>query len=124
MTYTTLITPEQLQRLRQEGRPLMVFDCSSDLATPASGPVQFEEVHIAGAVYANVDTDLSVCEAVGKGGRHAVGYTTITITVTRSNYDYVFTQLVLADSAVVNELVRYSRHSRCSRVNLVEEQKD
>ena len=70
MRYTTLITPEQLQALRAQGRPLMVFDCSFDLMTPASGPLQFEQMHIAGAVYANLDTDLSARH--GTPGPHGV----------------------------------------------------
>jgi thiosulfate/3-mercaptopyruvate sulfurtransferase len=57
--YTTLITPEQLQQLRAQGQPLMVFDCSFDLMNPASGSQQFEQAHIAGAVYAHLDRDLS-----------------------------------------------------------------
>lgn len=58
--YTTLITPEQLMDLKAQGKPLMVFDCSFDLMNPGSGPLQFEEVHIADAVYADLDKDLSV----------------------------------------------------------------
>ncbi len=57
--YRTLITPEQLMDLQRQGQPLMVFDCSFDLMAPASGPQQFSEAHLPGAVYANLDTDLS-----------------------------------------------------------------
>lgn len=57
--YRTLITPEQLQALQAQGQRVMVFDCSFDLMAPSAGVQQFEQAHIAGAVYANLDTDLS-----------------------------------------------------------------
>ncbi len=44
MTYTTLISAAQLQALRTEGAqraPLMVFDCSFDLADPRAGHAQY-----------------------------------------------------------------------------------
>lgn len=81
--YRTLITPEQLMDLQRQGQPLMVFDCSFDLMAPASGPQQFHEAHIPGAVHANLDTDLSAkhgtkdgvptasgAEQPASGGRH------------------------------------------------------
>ena len=37
----------------------MVFDCSCDLMKPELGPKAYADVHIAGAVYANLDTALS-----------------------------------------------------------------
>jgi len=57
--YTTLITPEQLMALQASGAPLMVFDCSFDLANPAAGEEQYRNAHIPGAVYAHLDTALS-----------------------------------------------------------------
>lgn len=72
MTYTTLITVEQLQALQQSGAPLVVFDCSFELTNPATGPAQFAEQHIAGARYAHLDLNLSAkgrADAVN-GGRH------------------------------------------------------
>lgn len=80
--YTTLITPEQLMTLQREGARLMVFDCSFDLMNPAAGEEQYRQAHIAGAVYAHLDTALSdkgTPDASGKyqphpdaasGGRH------------------------------------------------------
>ena len=62
MTYTTLISAAQLQALRTEGAqraPLMVFDCSFDLADPRAGHAQYRSGHIPGAVYAHLDSDLS-----------------------------------------------------------------
>ena len=67
--YTTLISIEQLQSLQASGAPLMVFDCSFDLAQPHAGAQQYAAGHIPGAVYANLDTDLSAPHGVpGKGG--------------------------------------------------------
>ena len=80
--YTTLISPEQLMALRAAGGPLMVFDCSFDLANPAAGEEQYRHAHIPGAVYAHLDhalSDFGTPDANGKpqphpdaasGGRH------------------------------------------------------
>ena len=59
MTYTTLISASELQALMHSGTPLMVFDCSFDLATPSAGEQHFLEAHIPGAVYAHLDNALS-----------------------------------------------------------------
>jgi thiosulfate/3-mercaptopyruvate sulfurtransferase len=72
-TYSTLITPTQLQALQAAGTPLQVWDCSFDLMHPAAGAQAFAQVHIAGAQYVHLDTDLSdKTEAKDKasGGRH------------------------------------------------------
>lgn len=74
--YTTLITVEQLQALQASGQPLAVFDCSCDLMNPAIGPQAYAEGHIAGARYADLNTDLSAHhpadgeEPPASGGRH------------------------------------------------------
>ena len=60
--YSTLITVEQLQALQSSGQPLMVFDCSFDLTQPLAGRAMFQDSHIAGAVYADLNTDLEVYE--------------------------------------------------------------
>ncbi|MFO6419071.1 sulfurtransferase [Hylemonella sp. W303a] len=82
MRYTTLISATELQGLLREHKPVMIFDCSFDLAQPAQGDAQFEQLRIAGAVRADLDRHLSAKEAalthgVGKaapmaasGGRH------------------------------------------------------
>ena len=41
------------------GAPLMVFDCSFDLTSPSAGAQQFAQAHIPGAVYADLDKNLS-----------------------------------------------------------------
>ena len=58
-TYTTLIQVPELKALQASRRPLMVFDCSFDLAEPAAGETQFTQTHIPGAVYAHLDRHLS-----------------------------------------------------------------
>jgi thiosulfate/3-mercaptopyruvate sulfurtransferase len=68
--YTTLISVEQLQRLQGADAPLMIFDCSFDLMNPAAGEEQYRKAHIPGAVYANLDTDLSDQGVVDPDGTH------------------------------------------------------
>lgn len=57
--YTTLISAEELMALQAAKARLMVFDCSFDLLDPAAGEHQYQQAHIPGAVYANLDHDLS-----------------------------------------------------------------
>lgn len=57
--YTTLIDVAQLKALRASGQPVLVFDCSADLMNPAAGAQQYQERHIAGAVFADLDHHLS-----------------------------------------------------------------
>lgn len=70
--YSTLITVEQLKQLQHSGQPLMVFDCSFELMQPEEGDKQYQRVHMAGAVRADLDRHLSAKEpAVAiNGGRH------------------------------------------------------
>lgn len=74
--YTTLISATELQQCMAMGQPLAVFDCSGDLMKPALGPQAFEAVHIVGARYADLNTDLSDHrpthdgEPPASGGRH------------------------------------------------------
>ncbi len=68
--YTTLISAEELQALLAERKPLRVFDCSFDLMQPLTGKQKYLEAHIPGAVYANLDTDLSAKH--GARGAHGV----------------------------------------------------
>lgn len=63
-TYTTLISAPDLQSLIASGAPLMVFDCSFDLAHPGAGAAQYADVHIPGAVYADLNNDLSAKHGV------------------------------------------------------------
>jgi len=68
--YTTLISAEQLQALMAEAKPLRIFDCSFDLMQPHAGKDQYLQAHLPGAVYANLDTDLSARHGVP--GAHGV----------------------------------------------------
>ena len=77
--YTTLISAEQLAALLKSepprtasGKPVMVFDCTFDLMQPELGPLQFDEAHIPGAIYVNLDKHLSSKNdlAAASGGRH------------------------------------------------------
>ena len=68
MTYTTLISAPQLATLRAQGAPLMVFDCSFELADPHAGAAQYRSAHIPGAVYAHLDRALSALH--GAPGAH------------------------------------------------------
>jgi thiosulfate/3-mercaptopyruvate sulfurtransferase len=65
--YTTLISVEQLKAVSA-----VVIDCSADLAKPEAGYLQFEEQHIAGALFADINTDLSTHDntLAINGGRH------------------------------------------------------
>jgi len=71
-TFDTLISVPQLQALQASQTPLMVFDCSFDLAKPHAGLEQYLDAHIAGAIYANLETALSSKgdPAAQSGGRH------------------------------------------------------
>jgi thiosulfate/3-mercaptopyruvate sulfurtransferase len=68
--YTTLISASELRALQASGTPLMIFDCSFDLMNPAAGEEQYRKAHIPGAVYANLDTDLSDQGVVDPDGTH------------------------------------------------------
>ena len=70
--YTHLISVDQLKALQASGAPLLVFDCSSDLADPAKADAMFAEQRIAGSAQAHLDRDLSAQSAADavNGGRH------------------------------------------------------
>ena len=70
--YTTLISVAQLQALQASGAPLKVFDCSSELMQPEAADRLYAQVHIAGAVQAHLDRNLSAqnAEEAVNGGRH------------------------------------------------------
>ncbi len=57
--YTPLISAQQLQALQASGQPLMVFDCSFELMKPLEGDAQYLQAHVAGAVRADLNRDLS-----------------------------------------------------------------
>ncbi len=65
--YSTLISVEQLKAISA-----VVIDCSADLAKTEAGRAQFEEQHIAGALFADINTDLASHNPAlaVNGGRH------------------------------------------------------
>lgn len=69
--YPLLITTAQLQALQKQSTPLAVVDCSFDLMKPELADNLYEAEHIAGALQAHLDRDLSTHgnDAVN-GGRH------------------------------------------------------
>ena len=70
--YPLLITAAQLQALKPSGQHVVVFDCSSDLMKPEMADSMFETEHMAGALQAHLDRNLSAhhdADAVN-GGRH------------------------------------------------------
>jgi len=70
--FSTLISVQQLQALQASNLPHMIFDCSFDLAKPEAGYAQYLDSHLSGAVYANLDTDLSAKDDANaaSAGRH------------------------------------------------------
>jgi thiosulfate/3-mercaptopyruvate sulfurtransferase len=76
--FTTLISVAELQTLQaspasqSQTTPLMVFDCSFDLMKPSAGYESYWASHIVGAVYADLDRDLSAKgdASAQSGGRH------------------------------------------------------
>ncbi len=71
-SFNTLISVRELQALQASNQAYMIFDCSFDLAKPEAGYSQYLDSHIAEAVYANLDNDLSakVDPNAASGGRH------------------------------------------------------
>ena len=65
--YTTLISVAALKSISA-----VVIDCSADLAKPEAGRQQFEEQHIANALFADINTDLATHDTALaiNGGRH------------------------------------------------------
>jgi thiosulfate/3-mercaptopyruvate sulfurtransferase len=78
MNYSTLISIANLQDLLKasgsfDPQKLQIWDCSGDLMNPPAARAAFEQTHIAGSVFIDLDTDLSdKSDAADKmsGGRH------------------------------------------------------
>lgn len=68
MTHYTLISAESLQALLGEAR-LCLFDCRFDLMRPDDGRTRYEDEHLPGAIYADLNRDLSAARTPGSG-RH------------------------------------------------------
>jgi len=68
MSTRTLIAAEALASLIGDAR-LRIFDCRFDLARPAYGRAAYLDSHVPGAVYADLNTDLS-SPVTATSGRH------------------------------------------------------
>ncbi len=68
MTHHTLISAESLRALLGDAR-LRLFDCRFDLMRPDDGRARYEEEHLPGAIYADLNRDLSGPPTRGSG-RH------------------------------------------------------
>ncbi len=64
-----IITPNQLEELINEGSDVLICDCRFDLTNANTGYEMYKTAHITGAIYVNVDKDLSGPKT-GKNGRH------------------------------------------------------
>ena len=69
MAYTTLIAPADLEP-QLTNPSWVVVDCRFALDRPEHGRQEYEQAHIAGAVYAHLNEDLSGPIVAGKTGRH------------------------------------------------------
>jgi len=95
MRYTTLIETSALAE--HLGDPsLAIVDCRFDLKDTSAGERAYQAGHIPGAVYADVDHDLSA-EKTGTNGRHPLpDIQTFTATLSRLGID-ASTQVVVYD---------------------------
>lgn len=68
MNYQTIISVDELARLI-DSDGLSIFDCRFSLKDPQAGLKSYQQGHIPGALFANMDTDLSSAMTPGSG-RH------------------------------------------------------
>jgi thiosulfate/3-mercaptopyruvate sulfurtransferase len=66
---TPLITANQLEEIINSGEDVLLCDCRFDLTDPESGKKAYEESHIPGAIYVDLDRDMSG-NKTGSNGRH------------------------------------------------------
>ena len=64
-----IITANQLEELINEGSDVLICDCRFDLTNAKAGLEMYKTAHITGAIYVNVDQDLSG-KKTGSNGRH------------------------------------------------------
>lgn len=69
VAYTTLIDPRTAHQ-HAAGSDWLFVDCRFDIRDPGRGPRDYRASHIPGAVYADLDRDLSGPVVPGKTGRH------------------------------------------------------
>ena len=70
--YTTLISAQELKALRASHTDHLIFDCTFELADPLAGYQKYLHEHLAGALHADLDHDLSTHndDKRANGGRH------------------------------------------------------
>lgn len=66
---TPLISANQLEEIINSGENVLLCDCRFDLVDPSFGRKSYEESHIPGAIYVDLDQDLSG-DKNGANGRH------------------------------------------------------
>ena len=66
---TPLITANQLEEIINSGENVLLCDCRFDLVDPQAGRKAYEESHMLGAIYVDLDHDLSGPKN-GTNGRH------------------------------------------------------
>ncbi len=66
---TPLISANQLEEIINSGENVLLCDCRFDLVDPFIGKKSYEESHIPGAIYVDLDHDMSGPKT-GKNGRH------------------------------------------------------
>ena len=66
---TPLITANQLEEIINSGENVLLCDCRFDLADTSAGRKAYEESHVPGAIYVDLDQDLSG-EKTEQNGRH------------------------------------------------------
>ena len=64
-----LITAPSLRALLASGAPLLLCDCSFDLADPGAGARAYQQRHLPGALYLGLDADLSAPRTGSNAGR-------------------------------------------------------
>ena len=69
MRYATLMDAATLKTLQEQGAGIAIVDCRFELANPKAGLAAFLAGHIAGAVYADLNQDLS-SPVTARSGRH------------------------------------------------------
>jgi thiosulfate/3-mercaptopyruvate sulfurtransferase len=66
---TPLISANQLEEIINSGENVLLCDCRFDLVKPEAGRKAYEESHIPGAIYVDLDHDMSGPKT-GSNGRH------------------------------------------------------
>ena len=66
---TPLVSANQLEEILNTGENVLLCDCRFDLTNPEAGRKAYEESHIPGAIYVDLDQDMSGTKT-GSNGRH------------------------------------------------------